>query len=298
MSHENVEIVRRAIEPYEGEDLVPALRELVERVEWWDAEAVAAAMAQDPRGRHLHPEIEWDVSSAGAFGGVSHGYYELGAYWSQWVEMCESYVYRVREYRDLGDWLLTCTDVRARTRGGSTVEAESFQLWRVRDGKVSVMRSFLSEDEALEAAGLSDPARSQENIQLVRGAYTALGAGDFRGLQELVDPDVVLVDRYLLGGDTYVGHEGLRRFVRVWRGAWEEYRLEIEDITEREDRVVVAARECGRGRYTGSALEIRKGHVWSVRDGKILRMEVYSDRGAALEAVARRDQRMQPRNAG
>jgi uncharacterized protein len=283
MSQDNVEIVRHAIEPHEGVDLVSALTKFVERVDWRDGEAVAAAMARDPRGRHLHPEIEWDVSSAGAFGGVSHGYYELGAYWAGYVDLCESYVYRVREYRDLGDWVLTRADVWARTRGASTVEAQSFQLWRVRDGKVSVMRGFLSEDEALEALGLVELPVA--NVEIVRSAYAALGSGDFPVIQELVDPRVVLIDPELPDGGTYRGHDGLRRFLTVWRGAWDEYRLEIEDMTEVGDRVVVTAHQRGRGRYTGADLDIRDAHVWTVRKAKILRIEMFLGRRAALEAV-------------
>jgi hypothetical protein len=59
------------------------------------------------------------------------------------------------EYRDLGDWVLAPTEIRARGAGGIPVEMRVFQLFGVRDGKVSALRAFLSEREALEAAGLS-----------------------------------------------------------------------------------------------------------------------------------------------
>jgi ketosteroid isomerase-like protein len=65
-------------------------------------------------------------------------------------------VFRVSEYRDLGEWVLTVIDVRARGRGGIPVEMRVFELYRVRDGKVAVFRAYLSEHAALEAAGRSE----------------------------------------------------------------------------------------------------------------------------------------------
>jgi ketosteroid isomerase-like protein len=57
------------------------------------------------------------------------------------------------QYRDLGDSVLTIADVEAVARG-LPVEMKSFQVWAVRDGKVSAMRAFLSEQQALNAVGL------------------------------------------------------------------------------------------------------------------------------------------------
>ena len=45
-------------------------------------------------------------------------------------------------------------DVTARGRGGIAVEVRVFEMYRLRDGKIGAYRSFLSEQEALEAVGL------------------------------------------------------------------------------------------------------------------------------------------------
>jgi hypothetical protein len=59
-------------------------------------------------------------------------------------------------YSDLRDWVLTLTRIPAHGRDGTTVGMEIFQIWRVRDGKIAVPRAFLTEPQALEAAGLSE----------------------------------------------------------------------------------------------------------------------------------------------
>ena len=140
MSQANVEIVRLATEPHNREDMVPIIRESVEGIaDWSDTDAVVAAFASDPNVRPMHPEVEWDASAIGVFG-VAHGLYELALFWREWVEMWESYVYEMREYRDLGDWVLTV----------------NFQPWKVQDAKIVTVRLFLSEAEALKAIGLSE----------------------------------------------------------------------------------------------------------------------------------------------
>jgi len=157
MSQANVEIVRLSTEPHNGEDMVPIIREFVDGItDWSDTDAVVAAAASDPMVRPMHPDVEWDASAIGVFFGVAHGLYGLALFWKDWVETWERYVYEMREYRDLGDWVLTINDARARGRGGIPVEAPVFQTWKVRDDKIVIVRLFGSEAEALKAVGLEE----------------------------------------------------------------------------------------------------------------------------------------------
>ena len=63
----------------------------------------------------------------------------------------ESYVFRMVEIREVDGWILT-PPTCARGRDGIELEMRVFQLWRVRDGKVVIIRTFLTEQEALVAA--------------------------------------------------------------------------------------------------------------------------------------------------
>jgi hypothetical protein len=156
VSQENVEVVRLANEPHNGEDMVPIIRGVVEGIaDWSDTDAVVAAVASDPNVRPMHPEVEWDASALEFFG-VAHGLYEFAVFWRELVEVWESYVYEMREYRDLGDWVLTVNDARVRGREGILVEARGFQIWKVRDGKIVIVRLCRSEAEALKAVGLTE----------------------------------------------------------------------------------------------------------------------------------------------
>jgi ketosteroid isomerase-like protein len=132
------------------------MREIVERLgPDPPPEAVLGWLAGDPAYRHLHPDIEFD-SRATDGAAPAHGLLEAGRVWAQWVEAWESYVFRHTEYRDLGDWVLALVDVRARGRDGLEVKQRVFEIYKVRDRKIAVYRSFFSEQEALDSAGLSE----------------------------------------------------------------------------------------------------------------------------------------------
>jgi ketosteroid isomerase-like protein len=126
---------------------------------------------------------------------------------------------------------------------------------------------------------------SQQKVEVVRRAYRAFTVGDFSVIPELVDPSVVVVDPDLPDGGTYRGHEGLRRFLEGWLGAWEDYKLEIEEMSEVGDRVVVAVHQSGRARDSGIQMEMRDAHVWTVHRARLVRAEMYLDKASALEAV-------------
>ncbi len=51
------------------------------------------------------------------------------------------------------------------------------------------------------------------------------------------------------------------------------------------DNVVVVVRFVDRGRESGVPIDERLCHVWTVREGKAVRMAVHSDREEALRAA-------------
>jgi ketosteroid isomerase-like protein len=153
MSQESVEVVRGYCAPQEGVNVIPTIRAAAEQLPPdSQPDAVAALAAEDPVWRHLHPDIEWDISSVDV--SCAHGFTELALWWASWVEVWDSYVVRILEYRDLGDWVMTPAEVHAVGRNGIAVDLRFFQVWQMRDGKIAVVRLFPSERRALEALGL------------------------------------------------------------------------------------------------------------------------------------------------
>lgn len=86
----------------------------------------------------------------------------------------------------------------------------------------------------------------------------------------------------------YEGAEGARTFLTAWTGAWDDWALEIDAVHDAGDRVVVHLRQRGRSKAAGMPVEMSFAQVWTLRDGRGARMDMYSDPDEALEAVGLR----------
>jgi uncharacterized protein len=88
--------------------------------------------------------------------------------------------------------------------------------------------------------------------------------------------------------DVYYGHDGVAAFLRKWLGAWEDYRIEPEEVIDCGDKLIVLLRHRGRGKGSGLEIEHRFAQVAHLRSGVALRVEIFWDRAHALEAVGLR----------
>lgn len=67
-----------------------------------------------------------------------------------------------------------------------------------------------------------------------------------------------------------------------WLSSWETWRCEAEAYVACGERTVVLTRYHGRGRGSGVELDVEGAHVWTLRAGKAVRLEVFADRARAL----------------
>jgi hypothetical protein len=100
----------------------------------------------------------------------------------------------------------------------------------------------------------------------------------------LFDPGLESAAFWLGGGRSYRGLEGFRRMWLDWLEPWATYHVQVEAILEEDDRIAVLIRD--RGRHPGSEAEVEllAGSVWTVRAGKITRVELYANRDELFEA--------------
>lgn len=139
---------------------------------------------------------------------------------------------------------------------------------------------------------------SRENVELVLGLYPAADvdyvqlfrddsswADQADAMAAVIHADFECV-MYESGSDRrYVGLDGLRAFLLDWMTPWVTYRVEIEEAIDLGERVLLLNHD--RGRREGSAREVRGrlGAVWTIRDGKVARLDAYTTRAEALEAT-------------
>jgi len=126
---------------------------------------------------------------------------------------------------------------------------------------------------------------SQENVAFVRRHLEAYLSGDNETALSHYDPEVEFDARARPEGQIYRGHEGVVEAMRVWRGAWEDWRVEVEEIIDAGDRVLVISRESGRGKGSGVEIDQHAFVVFTLRDGRIVRWQGFVHRAPALQAA-------------
>jgi|SRR5215208_6474259 len=131
---------------------------------------------------------------------------------------------------------------------------------------------------------------SQENVETVRQILEGWGAGDFGPGVAAFDPQVTLVvPPAFLESGVYVGAEGIREFTRRFVAAYERVTIEATALRVAGDTVLADVLQVGNGRSSGLEMRIPYYMLFTLRGGKIVRMESMLDEGDALEAAGLRE---------
>ena len=128
------------------------------------------------------------------------------------------------------------------------------------------------------------------NLEIVRDAYERFRVTGHVDA-ELATPDFAWDMSNFHGWpeeQVYAGVEGAEAFLREWTAAWDDWELHVEALHEAGEKVVALLRQRGRSRTSGLPVDMYFAQVWTIRDGKQARMDMYSDPAEALEAVGLR----------
>jgi ketosteroid isomerase-like protein len=142
---------------------------------------------------------------------------------------------------------------------------------------------------------------SSENVELVRSIQPPPDADLPRDLfLRDADPDTIaaavaafealLTDDFVCvfhraSDEPRPGANGLRDAWLDWLEPWETYRTEIESVTALGDRVLVTSRDFARRRGMDDEVEMHGSALYTVRDGKIARVEFFAQPDDALAAM-------------
>ena len=93
--------------------------------------------------------------------------------------------------------------------------------------------------------------------------------------------------------DTPQHVRGVQELIEFWerfRGAWTDLAWEPIEFTEAPgDRVLTLIRQTSRGRESGVPMEVHFFGVWTIRDGKLRKVELFRHRAEAFEAAGLRE---------
>jgi ketosteroid isomerase-like protein len=128
---------------------------------------------------------------------------------------------------------------------------------------------------------------SQENVEVVRRVHDAFNRRDFDDAVRHLDPAFELHPAILAldQGGQYRGPDGARKFWDEITEVWEALTVEsTETIQGPDDRVLAVEQWRASGR-DGLEIDFEVLDLYRFRDGRIVRIDGFTDRAEALEAA-------------
>jgi ketosteroid isomerase-like protein len=128
---------------------------------------------------------------------------------------------------------------------------------------------------------------SQENVELAQSGIAELNRGGVEAVIELCDPEVewVAIPGFLPDAEDFNGHAGVRAWFAKVGEALGKIHWETVEVMDAGERLFVELKVRAAGRTSGIEGEFRIYQAWTIRDGKLLRLESYLTRHEALEAA-------------
>jgi ketosteroid isomerase-like protein len=126
----------------------------------------------------------------------------------------------------------------------------------------------------------------KDNIAVVQRLYEALGNPEI--IREVLAPDVRWeVVPGFPHSDVYLGLDGVFDFFNRLFGDFEEWHNEPSEFFETGDHVIAIGTYSARARATGKSFKARFAHVWTLRDGVIVRLQQCADTVQIAKALGK-----------
>jgi ketosteroid isomerase-like protein len=125
---------------------------------------------------------------------------------------------------------------------------------------------------------------SQENIEVVRSAFSAFERGEVSELLDRLTDDLT-THRLEPDDAIYHGKDGFFQATSDWIEDFDDWTVAPEAFLDVGDTVVVRVRQAARGERSGVPVEGLAWFVFHMRGGKIARLSIHLRETEALEAA-------------
>jgi ketosteroid isomerase-like protein len=133
---------------------------------------------------------------------------------------------------------------------------------------------------------------SQENVQILSRMFESFSQLETENLQafldQFIDPDVDW--RAVEGAVDDVGGmrgtEAIRLYIADWMDTFDDLTFTPDEVIEVDvDRVLVCLRLGGRARQSGIETQLSFAVVYTIRDGRLVKVREYATKGEAVKAA-------------
>ena len=117
------------------------------------------------------------------------------------------------------------------------------------------------------------------NKEIVESGYKCFETGDIPGLLGTFDENIEWTEAEgFPHGGTYRGANAIVENVFMNLGSeWEGFAAVPDEILDAGDSIVALGHYSGKYNATGKSMKVPFAHVWTLRDGKIVKFVQYTD---------------------
>jgi ketosteroid isomerase-like protein len=127
---------------------------------------------------------------------------------------------------------------------------------------------------------------SEENVEIVRRSVEAMVREDWEAVVADFNPATEGYDHDIPDAEVYVGPAGFLKWLAQWGESWDQWTLVGSEFRSApNDRVVTLHRMKATGSASGIEVDRLDGAVYTLADGKIIRIDYFNDQQQALEAA-------------
>ena len=120
---------------------------------------------------------------------------------------------------------------------------------------------------------------------MIRSIYDPLNRGDWEAAFQNAHPEMEITTQRGPAAGTYRGQEAVRKHFEDLLGAFDTWTIEPEEFFDAGDQVVAYVKVRSRPSGGSVDMEIRNGHLWTIRDGTIRAVKTFAVREEALKAA-------------
>ncbi len=125
------------------------------------------------------------------------------------------------------------------------------------------------------------------NKQIIENGYECFLTGDIPGLLSTFDENIEWTEAegFPYGG-TYTGANAILENVFMKHGTeWEGFSAVPDELLDAGNNIVALGHYSGKFNKTGKSMRVPFAHVWTLRDGKIVKFVQYTDTLKVSEAL-------------
>jgi uncharacterized protein len=224
------------------------------------------------------------------------GIVAVRAYYNNFLTGFSDIEFSINNFLGEGDQLVKYWTFKGKHTGdffgipatGNMVEISGSTIIRMSaDGRIAGERDFMDNMALLSQLGV---VSAPGNVAVVDGLYQAFSKGEVPAVLAVMDANIVWneAENFLYADNNpYIGPDAVLNGVFARIGAeWEYFNLKDIQLHDMSGNQVLATlRYDGKHKATGKKINSQTAHLWTLKDGKIVAFQQFTDTKQAAEAV-------------